>query len=172
MKKKPNNPARVSKAEQRVVIAKDALNQLKLEKYIAQTGRYTSPNLSRELEEKANGDERQQAKPFLLKTTVSCEVCAKGALFLSAIRKYNNATVNAVMCDNMRVAENIFGKKQFDMIEACFEQWDITVTGGDGTVGDPVPDNVQNFGLAYVKNNHRLQAILKNIIKNKGTFKP
>jgi hypothetical protein len=171
--KKPNpkKSVKVSKAEQRIAIAKDALAQLRAEMYLAESGTYIGSELTDELDQQCD-DDRDGAKPFLLKSKTPCRVCAKGALFLSTVRRYNKASVRDVMCDNMLVAENIFGHKQFDLIEAAFERWDHTVAYLEDKDESVVPLDVQNFGAAYTDDTDRLVAILENIIKNKGTFKP
>lgn len=166
----PIKSVKVSKAEQRVIIAKDALNQLRAEKFIAQNGVYVGGELSHELDMACKSDE-DQARPLLLKTKVRCRVCAKGALFLSTIRKYNKATVADVLCDDFHVAEKIFGDKMFNQIEAAFEQWDHTKSPDFEGAGEPA-GAAYTFGIKYSDDTERLVAILKNIIKNKGTFKP
>jgi hypothetical protein len=172
-KPNPIKPGKVSKAEQRVIIAKDALAQLKAERFIAQAGVYVGAELFDDLEKRSDFNDDAQAKPLLLKKeTVPCRVCAKGALFLSAVRKYNKATIDDIACDVMTVAENIFGKKQFDQIEAAFEQWEETKSNNyEDSDGIPAP-KAYAFGMKYNDDTERLEAILKNIIKNKGTFKP
>jgi hypothetical protein len=138
--------------------------------YLAESGTYIGSELSEELDMACDNDE-DSAKPFLLKSTTPCRVCAKGALFLSTVRRYNKASVKDVMCDNMETAEKMFGKHQFNLIEAAFEQWDFTIPDThEEEHGRPVPYEVQAFGNKYEDDTDRLVAILKNIIKNKGNF--
>jgi hypothetical protein len=167
----------ISKAEMRVTIAKDALQQLKAEKIIAVSGSYYGTELIDELDKMVVKDDdnkkyKVQAQPFLKKRVNPCRVCAKGALFLSAVRKYNKATLDDVMCEDLRVADKIFGSRQFDQIEAAFEQWETT-KNRFGLAADGV-DSITAcaFGMKYEDERERLEAILKNIIKNNGTFKP
>lgn len=68
--------------EQRKLIAKDALAQLRAEKYVANHAYYITTT---EVTFKA-GDE---VRDVLIKQNPTCYVCAKGALFLSQIRLAN-----------------------------------------------------------------------------------
>lgn len=184
--KKPTK-TRLSKAEMRVIVAKDALAQMKAEKYIATNGTYVGSELISRIG--IEGGERhpydgggscyinleEPLQPLLLKDKGECRVCAKGALFLSAVRKFNSAKVGDVADDDdFKIAVKIFGLKQYDLIEAAFEGWDSTKERWDGTeyTGNTSVPAATAFGDQYDGNTERLVAILKNIIKNDGTFKP
>jgi len=167
---------RLSKAEQRVAVAKDALKQLQYEKYTATKGVYIGHELETRVCKWVDGyddaelsNAKEQLQPLLIKDKGLCKVCAKGALFLSAVRKFNKATVGDMSDENFKVAENIFGSTNFDLIEAAFEKWDYL--RGNSTWNIPSLD-AEAFGHKYDNDHDRLVAILKNIIKNNGTFKP
>lgn len=179
MPKQTKNLPRLSKAEMRVIVAKDALAQLRHERYVATSGTYIGSELLQRIggpEEDDFGDTcyRNWDSPLqalLLKDKGECDVCAKGALFLSAVRKFNSATVgDMINDDNFKIAEKIFGIKQFDLIEAAFEGWTCTKMR-NGSEGNPVPDWVLEYEDIFPDPHDRLVAILKNIVKNNGTFK-
>lgn len=168
---------RLTKAEQRVAVAKDALQQLRLAKYIAETGTYVGEKFKLTIVDEPsfrfNDDDcivggsnwDDQAKPLLRSSSEPCAVCAKGALFLSTIRKFNKATVGDIVSENFTDTYKLFGKANMDLAEIAFERW--SCYGTDGKKG-----KARDFGYQYTHDHDRLVAILKNIIKNNGTFKP
>lgn len=164
MKNKPTK--RLTITEKRVVVAKDALKQLKAERFVAQIGHYLGMDITQALEEVE--DRTCQAQPYLKDAKV-CTVCAKGALLLSAIRKFNKATIRDVLNEDMSKPEKLFGEHNLDNMEAAFETWDCF---SGSRYGQPVPVKVEQFGHNYDNAHDRLVAILKNVIKNNGTFKP
>ncbi len=169
-------------AQKRVIICKDALIQIKLKKFIANSGRYLQ---SDELCSISNNVDSIELKSILPQVK-SCQVCAKGALFLSEVMNRNNYKVgyDLVLIDNIKSdniqerLEGLFAKNQLDLIEVAFEkriidpdndyickdQYDDTPT--------KIAEKAIKFGEKYSKANDRLIAILDNIIFNKGTFKP
>lgn len=150
----------MTKAQKRVAIAKDVLLQIKLGKYIAVQGTYISPI----------GEHRHEVEvsQYALKarSRLDCRVCAKGALALSAIRKFNKyeGTAETIYYDHMEVIGRFFGIKQANMIESAFEMFDR-----DGA-------SVQNYrerkNISDSDDDESIISIMKNIIKNNGTFKP
>lgn len=136
-------------AQKRVAIAKDVIQQIKAEKFIALTGRYFKQC---QLPEKVN-------QKTLLEHTEPCDVCAKGAIFLSAIRKFNDYDAPSSTTreyEMERKSCEFFTYKQCDKIELVFEGWE---SGYETWRRIKTP-------------NLRLIAIMRNIIKNNGTFKP
>ncbi len=155
---------KMTKAEKRVAIAKDVIANLKTRQLKPLSGTYFSI---------AAGDE------FDLQTALAkgaeCTVCALGGLFACAV-PYKNGDMGAVDIHNGMVIINylrgIFEKKQLDLIETAFEK---------KLMGDPYPfatrEAEQNhpavrFGKKYPGHKARMAAIMQNIIKNEGTFKP
>jgi hypothetical protein len=176
----------------RVAIAKDALNQIKLEKYkvLSGNGYVVNDKLDKEvikLHESLVAEGKDVAKvelrthlDKLLGKVKKCEVCAKGALFLSAIRKFNNFSLKdsvnfsfgTEFCEIDDAASDetrkIFGKANADLIERYFEKSDPYKDLKDKD-GDHVGFK---WSHGYEDDQERLIAILKNIIANKGTFAP
>lgn len=116
-----------------------------------------------------------------------CDVCAKGAIFASYVKKHNECyigegyegkTVGSYdqaeelkWCGSdfiVKSVRSLFTKNQMDLIEMYFE-------------GSPQSTNkilISHFSKArafyssYENAEQRMIAIMKNIIENKGTFKP
>ena len=138
----------------------------------------------------------QKYLPFIKK---NCTVCAIGSCFLSYVKLHDNVPVKDFwdLGDKDYQAGKLikfFYKEQLDMIEAAYELTDNYV---DWTIGhicnicnrDNIcksiafgrkynicnRDNICKsiaFGRKYLHSNKRLCAILRNVIKNNGEFKP
>lgn len=148
-----------TKAQQRVAIAKDVLLQINLKKYTPSTGTYVATNDGNDGHTMNQGALRDKHAP-------ACTVCAKGALCLSAIRKFNSygGTAGKLGDDEgvMKVLKRFFGHRQTELIEAAFEEW--------GDEGQAAQNYRDKNNLFY--DSKAIVAIMKNIIKNGGTFKP
>jgi hypothetical protein len=165
---------KLSNRKQRVAIAEDVLQQLKLKKYKAETGIYV---YSRELHNLRYDDEATQPGTFdlqktLLGDTPQCDVCGLGAAFCSLARLGNNVTLDDADSDSIhRTLTPIFGKKQVAMIENAFEGKTINEHAGY-ELSDRKTRATEAFYNKYDNDKDRLKAIFKNVIKNDGTFKP
>lgn len=175
--KKTTAFSKLSKAEQRVEIAKDVIKQCSKGKYEIETGGYIDlyPEGLRSFDEL----EHLQANTCVSKGRITCTVCAKGALFMSHVMKTNHCLVKeADKTDDTGIKKrlkNIFSPLQLDLIETAFER-SVVVDDTDkihqGCDYTELGKKATNFGWQYSEPNERLIAIMKNIIKNKGTFKP
>lgn len=165
---------RKTKAEKRVEIAKDVIAQLKAEKFNAKTGTYVG------LDEDIDGTKELQTE---LKKVKQCTVCALGALFLSDVRK-NDACKGVDVdlgsgndvdgfasryIDEHRMRDRLgklFSRKQMALIECAFE------LGMDpqGLLKDDEYERAARFGEKFDTSRDRLVGIMRNIIKNEGTF--
>jgi hypothetical protein len=172
----------LSKAEKRVAVAKDVLAQIKAGKYIPNIGSYIK-GLHPEVLPKNLRSLDDVQKNF--SKLPQCNVCVLGACILSI----------AHLGDELKIYElsrvgnygNVYGKNtnakilsvfsphQLAMIEAAFETW-IHPMGWSGhtlkgnftsEIGDKLQYLYKNTSYAW-----RLEDIMNNIIKNKGTFKP
>lgn len=186
-KKTKKKPTRILIQNKRVAIAKDALLQLKAGIYHPKAGNGYVPALDDvDFESIANGceiltgesAEKVELKSYLDKLVNNkkpCEVCAKGALFLSSIRKFNNFSIQDAADNNgdisykaSEIAEDIFGVNNAKLIEAYFE----SDSGYLPVWSEQEVVKINQFEVKYPNSVERLEVILKNIIKNKGTFKP
>lgn len=152
-------PVKLTKAQMRVAVAKDALKQLATERYIARNMIFASTGF-----ETSGLQPNEQIQPLLRTHEEPCKVCARGALWLSSIRKFNHCTVNEFDNASEESSERLFGVVNLRRMEAAFELWENTAQLDTR--------KERAFGLKYDNAHDRLVAILKNVIKNKGQFKP
>ncbi len=174
----------------RVAIAKDALKQVQLEKIVvlSSNGYIVSNELDEKIDTLASEIEaqgnilakvelREHLDKMLNEAEVDsgykCEVCAKGALFLSAVRKFNNFSLSDAQyggLDDCASSETrkIFGQNNADLIETYFEKTDPykLIKDDEGYMLD------FRWSDGWKNDTERLVIILKNVIANKGTFKP
>jgi hypothetical protein len=171
-------------AEKRVLIAKDVIAQIKARRYrprlgtwakaVTNDGRRTNPSF-------VFGEDASIRELFLSKKIVACECCALGAMFMSCTLYNNKMTAEqfAEQLDyefDVRVATPgglsnglnlFFSPAQLKLIEAAFE-------GNDGafSVTGCRAEKIAEWSARYENSLERLIAIMENIIKNNGTFKP
>jgi hypothetical protein len=174
---------KLTKAEMRIEIAKDVIAQIKAKKYNPMQGRWVEqadgPDYDDWLFENATTckvDVRDYTNNIN-----KCNVCALGSLFVSAVNKYNNVYGTYDSVSTYEVFSSIgtgekkspllryFSSSQLQLIEFTFE-------GGIGAFyfhdNTPTVKRAYDFHEQYSNAKDRLIAIMKNIIKNKGTFKP
>lgn len=159
---------KLTKTQKRVVIAKDALKQLKLGFYEAENLTWVESKWLREqklLSSSLIADIiKEELQPILLKANPVCQVCARGALLLSMVRKFDNYSSIDLCIGNENEMRNLFGSQQIDKMEAAFELWPQN--------NERYEPKANAFGEKFRTPGERLIAILKNVIKNNGTFKP
>lgn len=146
---------KLSKLQQRVAIAKDVVAQVGAEKYIAAKGTYYSP--SEFPTYRINQETALAVK--------ACHVCGLGAMLVSAVRLGNEFDSTQSFMEAL--LPRFFSRSQRDLIECAFEGWNAEQT----TQRVPFA-KTQKFFKKNPNSNKRLAAIFRNIIKNKGTFKP
>jgi len=168
-------------AARRVLVAQDVIAQIKAKRFTAETGTWTdmrAPGTS-QLEHDASFQET-----FLDNPGVKCQCCAVGSLFLGCTL-FTNKIENAEVDDNWELGallferhkfgngfEKLFSLKQLGLIEAAFEGETNFFQDDDWGVSDKEYSAATDFYLNHVNAEKRLIAIMKNIIANKGTFKP
>ncbi len=157
---------KLKKAEKRVAIAKDVLKYLKKGKFQAARGEYVN----------TDPQEGNLGTCELLQNAEMCQVCGLGALFVAGALKDCSIIKDDIFTrlnydgksqfmqfydDEMRGAlGKYFSLDQLETIENAFESF--TMGKGKGSTFN------KGFGDATT----RLSRIMKNIIKNEGTFKP
>ena len=111
-----------------------------------------------------------------------CIVCALGACFIAAIDRYNNIGCRDLLKDSrpnsinqgdtMAYLRRFFHPEQLDLIEAAFER-SSSHCRTLSSYSDEI-DKAIEFGYEYRTGGPTLglEAIMNNIIKNNGTFKP
>ncbi len=154
---------KLSKAEKRVQLAKDVIKQIGAKKFIPTRGAYLE-NSNSDLNSDIFSEKDYGKQVNELLKNKKCKVCALGSAFVAGVLRAND-----MVCDTTYVAEGTmrdylhkyFGfniSELFD-IECAFE----------GFLAD---GEIQNFYVNYPNKKENLLAIMKNIIKNKGKFKP
>lgn len=179
-------------AQKRVIIAQDALDQIKSKRFKPESGNFLkvknlefNPNGYHTSEEAELGEKSFQ-KVFVESPKIKCVGCALGALFLSTTVVNNNSTVCETIEEGSDLGEMIqyrnsfsnglhkfFSEEQLVQIEYCFE-------GGAGYFGSyNISSTEKRVKLDEFISKHRglsatnrLVAILNNIIENEGKFKP
>jgi hypothetical protein len=169
---------KASPDEKRIIIAKDVIAQLKLKKFIAQTGVYFDAipeSNQNNLLDWYDKFKEKSIKNIINEEEVSCKVCGIGGVFASCVRITNNISTSKFKTgsQNDQTIVRKFLKKYFDidqlrLIESAFEMSDFD---DSNSLGELVQVSIR-FGKQFnLSSNKRLVAIMKNIIRNKGTFK-
>lgn len=165
---------KATKAQKRVMIAKDVLAQIKTKRYVAESGCWVQTNINAACKENLK-DEDSVQELFAEKKIESCNVCALGGLFMSCTNLNNNTTVQDLyneqylgdfVADDDKISNGlnrIFTQKQLMLIESYFEGSEGYFRGGN--------EKTETFLESY-NDNERLEMIMQNIIDNNGTFKP
>ncbi len=181
----------LTKTEQeRVAVLKDAIAQLRASTYLPAQGGYVSLKGSEPdwegvlLAQEALDSvgikmdlgkmQVQKILPNLIGKGKPCTVCAKGALAISAIKKFNNVSVSemvdACSLDDISSgkAQEFFGEENADRMERYYENWDDR-----GEITDEEAESIKKWRVTYgYKTDESLIAIYTNAIKNRGIFKP
>lgn len=168
---------KATKAQKRVMIAKDVLAQIKTKRYVGESGCWVQTNINATCEKDLK-DEDSVQELFAEKKIESCNVCALGGLFMSCTNLNNNTTVQDLknefyigdlVADDDKISNGlnrIFTQKQLMLIEIYFE-------GSQGYFRDNLSsDEKAETFLENYSDDERLEMIMQNIIDNNGTFKP
>ena len=176
---------KATKAQKRVMIAKDVLAQIKAERCFPKRGEWVRPLWSDDQKSiDIKLDPNSSIKDaFKSKAINSCEVCALGGLFMSCTNLNNNTTVGDMKTeyyigefvnDDVKISNElnrIFTQKQLMLIETYFE-------GGAGyfkSYSHHFSYSDEKLLVIFFKSfddDERLKMIMQNIIDNNGTFKP
>jgi hypothetical protein len=184
---KRNNEAflLMSNAEKRVEVAKDTLLRIEMKQLDAYTGSII--HYLGDVKEKYGESGIQDVINTDSKFT--CQVCAKGAMFMSYVGRVNKMEFCEINTGNYGESSvhtklgEIFSLEQLALIELAFEgeQYLKYLNDEDDTYGIApeniiLSDNEYNqaglFHNSYTNVDYRLVAICENIIDNEGTFKP
>ncbi len=174
-----------TKEEQRIEIVQDALKWIRSGHFRPKMGTIIDyPQLSLPT---GNGgylacDLQPVINEFLGTENKTCKVCARGALFLTTVAKYNDfseklstiVSTTGTMQSSYRGDNTIDGRlmKIFDsyqiaLIECAFEQ------GCNGSMLLSTDFQMaRDFGYRHELDEDRLIAILLNMLQNNGIFKP
>jgi hypothetical protein len=177
---------RMSNAKKRVVIAKDVLDRIaigQLKSYCGAIVQDVKLYKGRDIKDALNND-----------SDFTCSVCAKGAMLMGYVGRVNQMKFDNIVNSNygdskvhQKLAE-IFTLEQLALIELAFEgvqylnsnvenfitadDEDIIINAEDTKAGLAFYNKYKTSDYKLYELNNRLIAICKNIIENKGTFKP
>jgi hypothetical protein len=162
----------MTKAEQRVAIARDALAWLKAGALIAQRSTYGYP-VNRLRDPRNNGQARMDDQLRDVEMG-PCRVCGLGALFLAKAVRFDDVTIRDWCSGSSGVYKKLgqhFSRTQIAMIEVAFEE--------NPCFSDQLSSAVLGRALFFWATRGRpsdykgrLIAILRNIIQNGGEFRP
>lgn len=149
---------KLSPEKQRVAIARDALSQLKAHRLVASQGIYFS----------AVREEDYETGTVL--SSAVCNVCALGALFCGLRDTTCDEPARGIYTSRLKTdLRQHFSEDNLVEIESAFE-------GGNFAKSATQEERGRRAMLHFAGKNmgpaEKLQAILGNIIRNKGTFKP
>jgi hypothetical protein len=169
--------------EMRMKTAADVIARIRLQKIVPTAGHYIGFKDNSEFRTHALvGDEDQQVKELL--ATKKCDVCALGAMFVSAVDRRNSLKMeelenymgNRAECisdyDITSYLEQWFDFYQLALIECSFEGDDVqaALESRDGMAAEAFRDRVRD--KVGDDDSELMLAIMRNIIKNKGEFIP
>jgi hypothetical protein len=180
---------RLPKRKKAVLVAKDVIAQIALERFQIRSNTYFDRIHISGLE-----PSEAPATPAVVdQLAKSCTVCAKGAAFLSCVRLGNKLSVSDLLSAASGFGSNerermtkIFDSVDYDLIEAAFEgnsdcPDQCELNDYDGKTDKLVRAARDNYFYAFERDytvdgdgtdHHRLVAIMLNVIENKGRFIP
>ncbi len=181
----------LTKPQQRVAVAKDVIKMLNTKFLHAKKGTYFQFDSSVKIVPEKLDDLFSTIK----RKQDSCTVCGIGGCFAGMVDLGNKITTKSVIGEVDRVEyfdeigdedmrkylRKVFTPRQLTMIECAFEMYaghhdgkDYAKSWGTKAWDKNVKDShaADDFGRNYANSNDRLIAIMENIIKNKGEFKP
>lgn len=153
-----------SKRKMMVAVAKDVL---KLMRYLKLRQRsYLKPDTYGVFDKYID----KEIQPHIPAIAKKCEVCARGALVLAHAHLYDACVGVPDNYDTEKRSFKLFGR-QGTLIEAAFEM-DSSFATSRGYYSPETAIKASDFGANYRDKRDRLRAIMKNIVKNKGAFRP
>lgn len=161
-------------SQKRVVLAKDILKYIKVKVITPNAGYYIDISKT-----KTPSDKQVQENFHKVK---NCVVCEMGALLLAIVKYRNQATFSDL--NNIRVnchdpmwdkLKGIFSAQQMYEMECCFEGTSGWASARVGIRFGAINYDKRIYSLYLKKfptDKTRMIAIMKNIIRNNGVFKP
>lgn len=168
----------------RLEVARDVVFGLRRKRFSVERGSYVKLIKHPTLEQLQRDVELQEV--FRQKGQEIC-ACALGALFVCAVSRFERLKVRKVGYEVIRPyyseGQQISGGIEYEMIVKYLRKWFsmeqvelIEYAFEWGTSGHPNSDikakRAVAFGKLYPAPSLRLEAIMQNVLDNKGTFKP
>lgn len=160
----------MTKQERAVAVAKDVLKHLRYLKL--QDRVYIEGKLNKKF------SIYDDLKQHVTQVEKNCRVCMKGALLLSKARLFNDVLmgeivdklsferISASSNEIVRSLDDTFDKKTINLAEVAFERDFL------GILYLQEAKNAITFSCKYKTRRQVVEAVMKNIIKNKGNFIP
>jgi hypothetical protein len=139
----------------------------------------------------SEGSDADVRQLYLDNTLQQCSCCALGGMFMSCTLYNNNTTIEDLEHAGNDISQvlleetgeklsnglnKFFSVEQLKLIEQTFEGDNGAVLSGmdddTGKTVDEFSPRAEAFYNKYKKSKDRLVAIMQNIVKNNGTFKP
>lgn len=160
---------KMSNAEKRVQIAKDVILRMEAEQLLAYRNSLVFFIQNDEILDVNDEIYYKPLKEIINDdTSVTCEVCAKGAMLISYVGRVNDFSMEDCNPDGDEKILEFFTKRQMDLIEIAFEMTEFSWHD----LKESAIEKAKLFGSKYDNSNERLRAICENIIENKGFFRP
>lgn len=165
----------MTRSERKVAVAKDVKAHILAKSFKVTPGTYLGVN--KDVEELPNS--QLQAQCLLSAKKDKCEACARGAMMLCKVAKWNNWDGSfAWYIDDWRTAdalEDAFNKEELDLIE-CFFERSCEFMGDEYSDVDE-ESFIEEYGASPLKwgpnkPDDRLLCIMQSIIDHGGDFKP
>lgn len=167
------------KNERKILVAQDVIAQLKSKQLIAFTGDYLDIT-----KQKCSPDD--SARDAIINEEIKCTVCARGALFISAVKFKNKLKVGDLFGEftytqpnyssgrNTKFLKTLFTENEQKQIETVFE-------GVEYVNNDKLSEKLLNYRHGLIQkrkreksklsiDNYVLINICQNIIDNNGKF--
>ena len=182
----------MSSPEDRVAIAKDVIKALDTKRLVASSGAYLEfVGINAFFEENMESDARDALKDR------QCEVCAKGALLVAAIDRFDECKLSDIYSQEEHASAGVvidgpsssskkflsrfFDEDQLALMEiafegSCYVSHDTTALhkwycSGSGYEGSPV-QHAEDFYHGFDCIESLLRGIMQNVIDNGGEFVP
>lgn len=163
-----------SPAQQRVTIAKDVISELRSGRFRASSGLYFEAS-GFKADDALDYAEPEDELSDVLTRVDKCNVCALGAVFVCGVQRADNLTVQGAggyqQKDMHEYLSRFFSVSQLHLIETAFEKGEV---GSRGDVETEEAVAAVGFwrNLTTPNPENRMLAIMENIIRNNGKFKP
>jgi hypothetical protein len=178
------NAKKLTKREMGVAVAKDVLEQLRLSRLDVRCGMYMggrydsrSGPVAKKISERMIKSPACDLKDVVDLAASSCRVCAKGAAVLSMARLFDNLPATLFFRSDgyplgnnpWKELEAVFSWETIQLIEAAFEKSEAFACRDTSPT---LALAAVNFGRRYESPEDRLWAIMLNVVKNRGEFRP
>jgi hypothetical protein len=183
----------MTKKEMCVALAKDAIKHVKTEKFTVAKGAYCVPEYEEDgvVYYNRHIPTGLQLDEILVKPTATCRICALGGLLAMYALRKDDTTIDQ-SCDRSEIVKRLgkyFATHELDVIETTFEGPKFVRGGPCGIEGcetcigvelqpfiggdftQPELKACKKFHEKYAEDEKRFIAIMRNIVRNEGTFK-